>query len=86
MALKLAGPQLDGVALTEDLNGALGRTCFKDINLGERHSGVTRDNGTVTLCTLVVTIHLSPFTCCFRSFFRRSFTGSFRSENAKFTY
>ena len=34
---------------------------------------------------LVATIHFSPFTCCFRRFFRRSFTGSFRNENAKFT-
>ena len=35
--------------------------------------------------SLVATIHFSPFTCCFRRFFRRSFTGSFRNENAEFT-
>ena len=34
---------------------------------------------------LVATIHFSPFTCCFCRFLRRSFTGSFRSENAEFT-
>ena len=39
----------------------------------------------VRVRTLVATIHFSPFTCCFRRFFRRSFTGSFRNENAEFT-
>ena len=34
---------------------------------------------------LLHNIHFSPFTCCFRRFFRRSFTGSFRNENAEFT-
>ena len=33
----------------------------------------------------VATIHFSPFTCCFCKFLRRSFTGSFRNENAEFT-
>ena len=35
--------------------------------------------------SLVATIHFSPSTCCFRRFFRRSFMGSFRNENAEFT-
>ena len=34
---------------------------------------------------LVATIDFSPFTCCFRKFLRRSFTGFFCSENAEFT-
>ena len=38
-----------------------------------------------SLWLLVATIHFSPFTCCFRKFFRRSFTGFFRNENAEFT-
>ena len=33
----------------------------------------------------MATIHFSPFTCCFHRFFRRSFTGSFRNDNAEFT-
>ena len=35
--------------------------------------------------TLVATTHFSQLTCCFRRFLRRSFTGLFRNENAKFT-
>ena len=34
---------------------------------------------------LVATLHFSPFTCCFRRLFKRSFTVSFRNENAEFT-
>ena len=37
------------------------------------------------LSNLVATIHFSPFTCCFRSFFWCSFTSLFRDENAEFT-
>ena len=34
---------------------------------------------------LVATINFSPFTCCFRRFFRHSFTGFFCNKISKFT-
>ena len=46
---------------------------------------LTQGRPGVRVRNLVATIHFSPFTCCFRRFFRRSFTGSFRNENAEFT-